>query len=126
MKKSKWECTDPDMMQFCNIVVPQQIYCYIQVVFKTENDLSEGKYHTFSKEINVPEMSAEEIESAVSGHYESVEEVKKIYGCEAMQIIAECKFENDLWKTNYIEIIELNNEIILEQIWEKVLMELGA
>tara|TARA_R110000851_G_scaffold328535_1_gene499458 strand:+ start:439 stop:762 length:324 start_codon:yes stop_codon:yes gene_type:complete len=66
--------------------------------------ISESTFHyrcefhskTIKDIIDVGQMDATEQEEAIWGFYESLSQVKEIYGNDANQIIAECFFENSL------------------------------
>lgn len=76
-----------DAIQFC-YSHDEDIWVYHDYVYDT---------NTFNKmEVNIRLFSIEEQESNIEGYYASLDELKRIYGNDSKQIIAECIFENSL------------------------------
>lgn len=76
-----------DGIQFC-YSHDEDIWVYHDYVYET---------NTFNKmEVNLRSFSIEEQESNIEGYYASLDELKRIYGDSAKQIIAECIFENSI------------------------------
>lgn len=99
--------TDDDCMQYCKELGNGQ-YIFIQVIWidvankdkRAINAKDEiDNYVVVSEVVDISEMTREDMELAISGYYESIEEMERLYGFpqeELGQLIAECIFEN-LW-----------------------------
>jgi len=58
------------------------------------NGVYEFREGNFSERIDIKEFSEKEMNYEVEGYYNSLEELKEIYGDEWEWIVAECIFEN--------------------------------
>lgn len=76
-----------DGIQFC-YSHDNDIWVYFEYIYNS-NEL-------FNMEVDLKSFSIEEQESDICGYYDSLEEIKRIYGESANQIIAECIFENSI------------------------------
>lgn len=99
IKNEVWECTDASAGQYC-LTKADGIYIYRQW---------DGDYVPEEKEMvrkfwdiaywHIQEIKFSDIddpEKEISGYYESLEEVKKLYPENWKQIVCECHFENQL------------------------------
>ncbi len=85
-----FQVTDPDCGQKCRIHIFEDDG-HREFEYEQTED---GK--TKSDTINPGNMSEKEMEEAISGYYDSLEEVKLLYGRDWDQIVAECNFEKEL------------------------------
>ena len=77
-----------DIIQFC-FKHNDNHFTYFEFNYM-ENDMNE-------MEIKLDTFSIESQEQGISGYYDSIDEIKRIYGKESNQIIAECIFENSIY-----------------------------
>lgn len=97
-KSSILNFTDVDNQQIC-IKLDENVYIYSQqneffYNCYTDNDTDIKAYYT--EKIDLSILSLEGIKNEISGFYNSIEEVKKIYAKNYKQILAECIFENHI------------------------------
>lgn len=87
----EWKCTDLDSEQYGRFI-SDRIY-----EFKEKNrGLSEYDQDEFIEiYVNLDNYTEGEIEDYISAYYESVKEIKNIYGEDSDWIIAECVFEQE-------------------------------
>lgn len=86
---SKWICSDPDCCQYC-WKESDYMYRFIEIrEYPDENT----PYVVCQGDIDLSDFELDELESFCAGYYDSLTEVFDTYGTEAMQIIAECVFE---------------------------------
>lgn len=121
---SEWTCTDPDMLQYCRVIVPRQIYEYLQVLFSKEEDIEEAKYLLYSETVEVVNMTSQEKKYAIYGFYESIEQIKELYNEVTEQIIAECHFENNLQGQPFLDMNNVGDDDLFRIIRGKVESEL--
>jgi hypothetical protein len=76
-----------DAVQFC-FKLGDNVFKYFEYDYN-ERSLKEDI-------INCDKLTLEEKKEAICGFYSSLDEVNKIYGKDANQIIAECYFENSI------------------------------
>ncbi len=106
---NSWTCTDPDSLQYGR-QISEKIFEFKeferfdnQEEFEALKELGDKEILKSMKEdecwhqetVNLTHYSTEQIESKISGYYDSIAEVEKEYGDEANWIIAECIFEYD-------------------------------
>ena len=76
--KNGFKCTDDDCMQ-CSKYIGDRKYMFIQALWlDTIND--EDTYSVVADIIDVSKMTAEDIESAICGYYNSIEYMEQKYG----------------------------------------------
>ena len=80
-----WVCTDPDNKQYGRWLGDGR-YQFKETDFDGES---------VELEIDLSQYSEEEMGDNVGAYYNSVEELKSIYGEDSAWIIAECIFENE-------------------------------
>lgn len=77
-----------DGVQFC-FKLDENVWCYCEYDYK-ERSLKQDT-------IDYNKLTLEEKKDAIDGFYSSIEEVERIYGDDANQIIVECYFENSIY-----------------------------
>lgn len=89
--KSDWICTDLDNEQYGRQLSETRFE------FKEKNrgliDYDEDEIIHFG--VDLSKYSDKEIREAISGYYNSLEELKSIYGDDSNWVIAECIFEQE-------------------------------
>lgn len=99
IKNEVWECTDASTGQYC-LTKEDGIYIYRQWDgdhVPEEKEMVEKFWdmaYWHIQEINFSDI--DDPEEEISGYYESLEEVKKLYPENWKQIVCECHFENQL------------------------------
>lgn len=97
--KEKWVCTDPDSLQYRRINL-DGTYTFIEKVWldtcKGDEGYPDKEYTVKTACINLNNYSAYDIECAISGYYDSMDDIYKQYGMDIEDIIAECIFEEML------------------------------
>ncbi len=86
---SKWICSDPDCSQYC---LKESDYIYRLIEIREYPD-ENTPYVVCYGIIDLSDYELDELESFCEGYYDSLTEVFDTYGTDAMQIIAECVFE---------------------------------
>lgn len=104
--EEKWVCTDLDSSQYRKINA-DSTYIFIEKVWLDICEGDEGypdkEYTVKSAWIDLNDYSDYEKECAISGYYESMDDIYEQYGMDIKDIIAECIFEemNDGSATTY-------------------------
>lgn len=77
-----------DAVQFCYSHDDDQ-WIYFEFIYKSL-DMNE-------LDVNLRTYSIEEQEANITGYYDSIDEINRIYGKSSKQIIAECIFESSIY-----------------------------
>lgn len=85
-----WILTDPDCYQYCKKLSDNR-YWYIEL--REVGDFSSPFYWVYATQIDLEFYTDDEITDYITGYYDDIEQIRKIYGNEANQIISECIFE---------------------------------
>lgn len=102
-----WNCIDADNQQYC-FIHSENVFTYKEFIKFNED---EGEFNeipeTITKEmwedsnlwevatIDYSKLSDDEITDAISGYYDTIDEVKETYGDDWKQIVVECHFERE-------------------------------
>lgn len=128
---NNWFCTDPDCMQYCQKVSETE-FRLIQAVWldtcdgdtRAENAKDESdNYAVCANFIALDLYDEDDILGSIGSYgYNSIEFLRKEYGDDANQIIAECIFETDCLYDNssIAEVVSWDNA---EQIIQKYIDE---
>ena len=73
--KNGFECTDDDCMQ-CRKYIGDRKYMFIHALWLDAID-DEGIYSVVADTIDVAKMSLEDIECAICGYYDSIEDMEQ-------------------------------------------------
>lgn len=84
-----WILTDSDCCQYCK-KIDNSNYWYIEL--REVGDFDNPFYLAYATQIDLEFYTDDEIVDYVAG-YDNVEQIRRIYGDNANQIIAECIFE---------------------------------
>ena len=88
---NEWILTDDDCCQYVK-QLDKTVFKLIEVSVLGYNDESAVYVET----IDIDDFDEDSIQEVIKCYYENIQEVKKIYGDSANQIIAECLFESDV------------------------------
>ena len=88
---NEWILTDDDCCQYVK-QLDKTVFKLIEVSVLEYNDESAVYVET----IDIDDFDEDSIQEVIKCYYENIQEVKKIYGDSANQIIAECLFESDV------------------------------
>lgn len=95
---SKWYCTDDDCLQYCK-ENSDGTFSFIGELWIDLSSGDEGypdkSYLVKTATVNLEDYTQGMMEIYISGYYNSLDEIRKIYGNDSNQIIAECIFEGD-------------------------------
>lgn len=111
--KNNFKCTDNDCMQ-CRKYKGGRKYLFIQAFYLDENE-----YSVVADIIDVSKMTAEDIESAICGYYNSIEYMEQKYEATLKNLdwlVAKCAFESKLdWKYGSKVVTEKRAEEIIQK-----------
>ena len=77
-----------DAVQFC-FKLSDNVWKYCEYDYEDRSMMEDT--------IDISKLTDKETEDAIQGFYSSLDEVKRIYGKDSNQIIAECYFENQIF-----------------------------